>query len=148
MRGCGTASWLLLCLTSAAADRIARTSDNGFHAAFSLCANFTMVNRAAAQFVYDGVARLNSRDVHGDILEAGVWKGGMSMLMALAEIEFGNARSRPRSMWLFDTFEGLPEPGPEDDPKAKRIYRKIAASAAPAATPATRPPLRRASGSC
>ncbi len=59
MRGCGTACWLLLCLTSAAADRIARTSDNGFHAAFSLCANFTMVNRAAAQFVYDGVARLN-----------------------------------------------------------------------------------------
>lgn len=58
--------------------------------------------------------------IEGDIVECGVWKGGASMLMALAEL---NAKKTAglvanRSIWLFDTFEGLTQPGEKDDPEA------------------------------
>ena len=46
--------------------------------------------------------------VGGDICEFGVAQGATSRLMA-AEI-----LPTDRKLWLFDSFEGLPEPGPED----------------------------------
>jgi O-methyltransferase len=46
--------------------------------------------------------------VPGDICEFGVAQGATSRLVA-AEIA-----ATERNLWLFDSFEGLPEPGPED----------------------------------
>merc|ERR1712216_100999 len=61
----------------------------------------------------------------GDIVEAGVWKGGASLMMAMAQLH----ASRPgleRQSWLYDTFEGLPAPSSDkDDPRAKDIYNEI-----------------------
>ena len=49
--------------------------------------------------------------VPGAIVECGVWKGGSMMAAALTLNRLG---IRDRDLYLFDTFEGLPEPGPED----------------------------------
>lgn len=49
--------------------------------------------------------------LEGDFLEAGVWKGGCSALMAkLCEIEGAN-----RKTWSLDSFEGMSEPNLEFD---------------------------------
>jgi O-methyltransferase len=47
--------------------------------------------------------------VLGDVCEFGVAQGATSRLLA-AEIA-----STDRNLWLFDSFEGLPAPGPEDE---------------------------------
>lgn len=46
-------------------------------------------------------------DVPGDLLEAGVWRGGMTILMRAA---LSAAGDKSRSVWVADSFSGLPEP--------------------------------------
>ena len=43
----------------------------------------------------------------GDFVECGVWRGGNSLL---AKMIFDDSGSKNRNVWLFDTFEGMPEP--------------------------------------
>ncbi len=50
----------------------------------------------------------------GDIVECGVWRGGMSAAMA----ELLARLSSPRTSLLFDSFEGLPPAGDLDGPTA------------------------------
>jgi hypothetical protein len=45
--------------------------------------------------------------IPGDIVECGVWRGGSMMAAALALLAQGDAS---RSLYLFDTFEGMPPP--------------------------------------
>jgi O-methyltransferase len=52
--------------------------------------------------------------IKGDIVECGVWRGGMSAAMA----EFSAGLSSPRMSLLFDSFEGLPLAGEVDGPAA------------------------------
>lgn len=47
------------------------------------------------------------REVSGDFVECGVWRGGM--MAGMAEID-SSRRSRPRRYVLLDSFEGLPAP--------------------------------------
>jgi hypothetical protein len=42
----------------------------------------------------------------GAYVECGVWRGGSAGMVGLADPS--------REMWLFDSWQGLPEPGPED----------------------------------
>src|SRR5437868_407774 len=46
-------------------------------------------------------------DVPGDLLEAGVWRGGGVILMRAALEALGD---RGRTVWAADSFEGLPAP--------------------------------------
>ena len=48
--------------------------------------------------------------IPGDVVECGVWRGGSSMMAALAMREARDLRR----LWLFDTFEGMPKPGEYD----------------------------------
>ena len=51
-------------------------------------------------------------DVKGDLLEAGVWRGGAGMLMkAILRARDDNSRT----VWLADSFQGLPRPMTEAD---------------------------------
>lgn len=95
--------------------------------AYSRARSYTMVPFGSAKFAYRSLHEL--ADVPGAIVEVGVWKGGMSMLMALAELRVVNdtQRSGHRQVWLFDTFQGLPPPSSEDPPRVHRIYASIAA---------------------
>lgn len=62
----------------------------------------------------------------GDIVECGVWRGGNIIAAMLAA-------QRPRRFWLFDTFEGMTEPGEHDWRRGRHAteaaaYRKAGAS--------------------
>jgi O-methyltransferase len=60
---------------------------------------------------YDLVLAVEKEGLPGSIAECGVWSGGGIGLMALASRRAGN---RSRRFHLFDSFEGLPQPSPED----------------------------------
>lgn len=50
----------------------------------------------------------------GAAVECGVWRGGSAAMIARADPE--------RALWLFDSWQGLPEPGPLDvAPGGKRV---------------------------
>lgn len=57
-------------------------------------------------------------DVPGDFVECGVWRGGASFLMADCLRQAG---VRDRKVWLFDSFQGLPDPH-EIDGRAARQH--------------------------
>ena len=63
---------------------------------------------------FDLARRVEQSGMTGAIVECGVFKGGCAGLMAKVS---ANARSS-RKMWLFDSFEGLPEPTVLDGEKA------------------------------
>jgi O-methyltransferase len=50
--------------------------------------------------------------VEGDLIEAGVWRGGASILMRATL----NSLDAGRTVWLADSFEGFPEPDEETFP--------------------------------
>ncbi len=47
------------------------------------------------------------RHVPGDLMEAGVWRAGMTIFMRAVLKAYGD---RERRVWVADSFEGLPEP--------------------------------------
>jgi O-methyltransferase len=51
--------------------------------------------------------------VPGDFVEAGVWRGGATILMRAILAAYGD---RTRRVWVADSFEGLPRPDPERYP--------------------------------
>ncbi len=54
--------------------------------------------------------------IPGDLLETGVWRGGASIFMKAALVVYGG---RDRTIWVADSFEGLPKPDVEKYPKDK-----------------------------
>jgi hypothetical protein len=73
----------------------------------------TMTAESGVDNVRECVESALADGVPGDLLEAGVWKGGLPLFMRgiLAAHEVTDRR-----VWLADSFEGLPEPNPETDP--------------------------------
>jgi hypothetical protein len=61
-----------------------------------------------------------ARGVPGDLIEAGVWRGGATIFMrgVLKALEVAD-----RNVWVADSFEGLPEPDPEKFPLESRTHR-------------------------
>jgi O-methyltransferase len=73
---------------------------------------FTMTSVERLYSLWDSVRYVARAGLDGDLVEAGVWRGGSVMLMALALIR---AKKTESTLWLFDTFAGLPRPDPELD---------------------------------
>lgn len=69
----------------------------------------TSVNRMAA--LVDAVTYVTQNEIPGDIAECGVWRGGSMMAVALTLLAHGD---RNRSLFLYDTFEGMSPPTPHD----------------------------------
>ena len=67
--------------------------------------------------VHELATQIEDTNILGSFVECGVWKGGCSALMAAAALKGG----RGRLTWLFDSFEGLPEPTEMDGAKAKKM---------------------------
>lgn len=65
---------------------------------------------ANARFCIESVL---AEDVPGDIIETGVWRGGMSIFMRGVLKAHGVT---DRKVWLADSFEGLPPPDPAHYP--------------------------------
>ena len=74
----------------------------------------TMIGLVRLQNLRELICRVLSDDVPGDLLEAGVWRGGASIYMRAALIAYGDPT---RDVWLADSFSGLPEPNLEAYPQ-------------------------------
>ena len=72
---------------------------------------YTMTSPERGYALYRGVRHLVEEKIPGALAECGVWKGGSCMLMALALSE---AEDQGRSLYLYDTFQGMTPPGKED----------------------------------
>jgi hypothetical protein len=69
-------------------------------------------SRVTVQASYDAAVSVVENGVPGDLVECGVWAGSNAAAMARG-IQF--MPSFPRRVHLFDSFEGIPEAGPQDD---------------------------------
>lgn len=76
---------------------------------------YTMVEYERLENAYDTAQSLEKNHVMGAFVECGVWKGGAIGLMAYA----AHRAKSGRKIWLFDSFEGLPEPSNKDGEVAK-----------------------------
>ena len=79
--------------------------------AVKLVEPYTMVGPGRLMSAYDAVRTVDRENVEGAIVECGVFKGGTSAVMTMAAAPH-------RRIWMFDSFEGLPEPGALDGEKA------------------------------
>jgi O-methyltransferase len=63
-------------------------------------------------------------DVPGDLIECGVWRGGACILMRAVLADYGD---ETRSVWLADSFQGVPRSDPENYQADKGIRAEFAA---------------------
>jgi hypothetical protein len=87
---------------------------------------FSMVDHGGGYAVWEAVNYVVDRQIEGAFVECGVWRGGMSMLMARRLAALADA---PRQQYLYDTFEGMSEPGDIDrDKHGAAAAERLAAS--------------------
>jgi SAM-dependent methyltransferase len=85
-------------------------ADPQFGPLYEQCHAYTMTSVEKMYALWQATQHIHKAGVAGDVVECGVWRGGSSMLAALAL----QAASDNRSLWLFDTFEGMPPPTARD----------------------------------
>lgn len=73
-------------------------------------APFTMTSPERIAALVEAVRHVSRHAIAGDIVECGVWRGGSMLAVARTLLELGERRR----LHLFDTFDGMPPPGPED----------------------------------
>ncbi len=73
---------------------------------------YSLVGIKGLETTYQLTNDLNNKGIKGSFIELGVAQGGCSALVC--DIAFGGALEFDREVWLFDSFEGLPEPSDED----------------------------------
>jgi O-methyltransferase len=73
----------------------------------------TMAGSRRLEQVARAIADVIRCEVPGDLLEAGVWRGGTVIFMRGCLEAFGDRR---RSVWVADSFQGLPQPDAERFP--------------------------------
>lgn len=86
-------------------------SDKDFTEIYNKCKDYTMVSRERCYGLYNAVKYVIKNNIPGDFVECGVWRGGSAMIMALTIIKFNGEF---RTIWLYDTYEGMSEPTKED----------------------------------
>src|SRR5215471_13264440 len=86
-------------------EALAWISPTEFDATFRRIRGLTMVSHGRLRSLHESVCYTIAKNIPGDIVECGVARGGSAAVMALA---LQRLRT-PRTMWLFDTFAGLPE---------------------------------------
>lgn len=74
-------------------------------------APYTMTSNERIHALLSAVRYIVSKNIPGDFVECGVWKGGSIMAMALTLLEL---QGGDRALYLFDTFSGMTEPGLQD----------------------------------
>jgi hypothetical protein len=68
--------------------------------------DYTVLGEERGRTLYRLAAEVERLGVPGDLVDCGVFNGGSTALMS--------AGAPSRRAWAFDSFEGLPPPGPKD----------------------------------
>lgn len=82
-------------------------------------APYTLLSFDALGQMFDLLADANRKKIPGSIVEMGCWNGGCGAFMAWKT----KKDKTDRRIWLFDSFEGLPELSEEDQEWAKKNPR-------------------------
>lgn len=77
---------------------------------------YTMISNSGIEFIISTVKQVIDNKVSGDFVECGVWKGGCSAAMILAQMALQPNQQRLSD--LFDSYEGLPAAESLDGPMA------------------------------
>ncbi len=85
--------------------------DPAFAGIYQRCRTATMTSCERAYALYQAVRYLTDAGIDGAFVECGVWKGGSVMIMAETLRLIGAA---PRDLVLYDTFDGMTQPGERD----------------------------------
>jgi hypothetical protein len=72
---------------------------------------YTITSCERIYALIESVRYVLQNDIKGELLECGVYKGGSMMAIALTLMAEG---VKDRELYLFDTFEGMPEPDERD----------------------------------
>ena len=101
-------------------------ADLAFQEVFRAARSYSMVSKEALYSLFEAVRYVARRDIPGDIVECGVWRGGSSLLAGLTLkavarpsakrrlFDVLKPRSARRKVWLYDTFEGMTAPTDRD----------------------------------
>ena len=90
---------------------------------------WTMCSPLNKHLLMESARYVYKNNVPGDIVECGVWRGGMMQIVArtlISEAQNDSGPSNLRKLWLFDTFEGMPAPSHQLD---RDMYKGEHASA-------------------
>ena len=83
-----------------------------FRNLYEQCREYTMTSWERLYALYKSVQYVLENGVPGDIVECGVWRGGSMKLVAHVLVALGET---DRTLFLYDTFEGMTEPDPDVD---------------------------------
>lgn len=75
------------------------------------CLKFSLVGWQGMETTYNCTKELIKNKVPGALVECGVARGGSALLIALVNQKFGDGSRR---LWLFDSYQGLPDPTNKD----------------------------------
>ncbi len=73
----------------------------------------SMIGLKRMQNIQDAIQAIIEDDVPGDFIETGVWRGGACIFMRANLKAWGDTK---RTVWLADSFQGLPAPNVKDFP--------------------------------
>jgi len=85
----------------------------------SIVYNNTMCSKLRVKALTKAIHYIVDNDVPGDFVECGTWRGGLAALM-LHYIRI----TEDKRLYIYDTFEGMPQPGENDGGYAKMMYRE------------------------
>lgn len=88
---------------------------------------YTMTSPERIYALIRSVEYLAANNIRGDVVECGVWRGGSVMAIARTLLRVDDTN---RELYLFDTFEGMPEPSAVDVDYAGRPARSLMARSA------------------
>ena len=80
--------------------------------------NNTMCSEKRIQSLQNTLHKINNLDGH--IVECGTWRGGLAALMLQHILD----NKLNKLLFIYDTFEGMPEPGDKDHPEALKRYNE------------------------
>jgi len=83
-----------------------------FLALYEQCRQYTMTSWERLYALYKSVQYVVENKIPGDLVECGVWRGGSMKLVAHVLHALGDTN---RTLFLYDTFEGMTEPDPTVD---------------------------------
>jgi len=75
------------------------------------CREYTMTSWERLYALHQAVLYILANDIPGDFVECGVWRGGSMRLVAMTLMKEG---VKDRTLYLYDTFQGMTKPGQLD----------------------------------
>ena len=83
----------------------------------------TMIGMQRLTHLQRCVEDVLAEDIPGDLVECGVWRGGACILMRAVLAAYGD---KERTVWVADSFQGVPPPSPGQYPADSGLYFNLA----------------------